>query len=139
MDLFQWHSRDNKPITPNINDIETTPHQDIEKKYPGFIHQKLLQGIKLSHQLQHVVGGSSSTDDSSAIVRGFRVKNEGELPSALNGYLYSILKSTKAQRRGILTSLLKQFDDIGKVREQEIMLHDVNHKATISDLVTTEM
>ena len=59
-----------------------------------------------------MVGGSSSTDDSSAIVRGFRVKNEGELPSALNGYLYSILKSTKAQRRGILTSLLKQFDDV---------------------------
>ena len=89
--------------------------QDIEKKYPGFIHQKLLQGIKLSHQLQHVVmKGSAGSADS--IVRGFRVKNEGELPSALNGYLYSILKSTKAQRRGILTSLLKQFDDIGKVR-----------------------
>ena len=87
--------------------------QDIEKKYPGFIHQKLLQGIKLSHQLQHVV--SASADSVTAIVRGFRVKNEGELPSALNGYLYSILKSTKAQRRGILTSLLKQFDDIGKV------------------------
>ena len=45
------------------------------------------------------------------IVRGFRVKQEGEAPSALNGFLYSILKSTKAQRRGILTSLLKQFDD----------------------------
>ena len=27
-------------------------------------------------------------------------------------FLYSILKNTKAQRRGILTSLLKQFDDI---------------------------
>ena len=93
-------------------------NQDIEKKYPGFIHQKLLQGIKLSHQLQHVVG-KGSADDPSSIVRGFRVKIEGELPSALNGYLYSILKSTKAQRRGILTSLLKQFDDVGKVLERE--------------------
>ena len=107
-----------KQIIAKAIDIEIPSNQDIEKKYPGFIHQKLLQGIKLSHQLQHVVGGSSSTDDSSAIVRGFRVKNEGELPSALNGYLYSILKSTKAQRRGILTSLLKQFDDIGKVGRQ---------------------
>lgn len=25
--------------------------QEIEKKYPGFIHMKLLQGIKLSHRL----------------------------------------------------------------------------------------
>ena len=96
--------------------LKPTQHQDIEKKYPGFIHQKLLQGIKLSHQLQHVVMKGSAAGSADSIVRGFRVKNEGELPSALNGYLYSILKSTKAQRRGILTSLLKQFDDIGKVR-----------------------
>ena len=26
--------------------------QDIEKKYPGFIHMKLMQGIKLSYSLQ---------------------------------------------------------------------------------------
>lgn len=30
---------------------------------------------------------------------------------ALIGFLYSIMKTTKSQRRGILTSLLKQFDD----------------------------
>ena len=78
--------------------------QDIEKKYPGFIHMKLLQGIKLSFRLQQIV------QESCLIVRGFRQK-EGELPSALNGFLYSILKTTKAQRRAILTSLLKQFDD----------------------------
>lgn len=36
---------------------------------------------------------------------------EGDLPSALNGFLYSIMKNTKSQRRAILTSLLKQFDD----------------------------
>jgi cohesin loading factor subunit SCC2 len=78
--------------------------QEIEKKYPGFIHMKLLQGIKLSFRLQQIVQKSLS------IVRGFRQK-EGELPAALNGFLYSILKTTKAQRRAILTSLLKQFDD----------------------------
>jgi hypothetical protein len=31
------------------------PFQDIEKKYPGFIHMKLLQGIKLSFRLQQIV------------------------------------------------------------------------------------
>ena len=47
----------------------------------------------------------------SGIVRGYRVVKEGELPSAMNGYLYSIMKNTKTQRRGILMSLLKQFDE----------------------------
>ena len=54
----------------------------------------------------------SSEGDGSHVVRGIRKRNEADaLPSALNGFLYSILKNTKAQRRGILTSLLKQFDD----------------------------
>ena len=80
--------------------------QDIEKKYPGFIHSKLLQGIRLSFKLQQIVHGAGGK-----VVRGIRRRDENELPSALNGFLYSILKNTKAQRRGILTSLLKQFDD----------------------------
>ena len=84
--------------------------QDIEKKYPGFIHMKLLQGIKLSHELQQIIiGGERGGGDG--IVRGCRVQKEGELPTALNGFLYTIMKTTKAQRRAILTSLLKQFDD----------------------------
>ena len=28
--------------------------QDIEKKYPGFIHMKLMRGIRLSYALQQV-------------------------------------------------------------------------------------
>ena len=79
--------------------------QEIEKKYPGFIHMKLLQGIRLSFRVQQIVQGDP------VIVRGSRVVNEGEPPSAMNGYLYSIMKNTKTQRRGILMSLLKQFDE----------------------------
>ena len=89
--------------------------QDIEKKYPGFIHMKLLQGIRLSFKLQEIIQSGSKPKDGGGqgrtIVRGIRQKAPNELPSALNGFLYSILKNTKAQRRGILTSLLKQFDD----------------------------
>ena len=33
------------------------------------------------------------------------------MPAALNGFLYSCLRSTKSQRRTILMNLLKQFDD----------------------------
>ncbi len=29
--------------------------QEIEKKYPGFIHMKALQGIRLSYQLQSLI------------------------------------------------------------------------------------
>ena len=66
---------------------------------------KLLQGIRLSFRVQQIVQGDP------VIVRGYRVKDQNDLPSAMNGYLYSIMKQTKTQRRGILMSLLKQFDE----------------------------
>ena len=92
-----------------MDKLEISTHwlllQEIEKKYPGFIHMKLLQGIRLSFRVQQIVQGDP------VIVRGSRVVNEGEPPSAMNGYLYSIMKNTKTQRRGILMSLLKQFDE----------------------------
>ena len=73
---------------------------------------KLLQGIKLSYTLQKIL----QQGQRNKVVRGSRSK-DGELPSALNGFLYSILKNTKAQRRGILTSLLKQFEEHAVSRE----------------------
>ena len=99
-----WSNQNNVSQKERVILSTTFNFQEIEKKYPGFIHMKLLQGIKLSFRLQQIV------QKNPLIVRGFRQK-EGELPSALNGFLYSILKTTKVQRRAILTSLLKQFDD----------------------------
>ncbi|KAJ8930877.1 hypothetical protein NQ314_016297 [Rhamnusium bicolor] len=77
---------------------------DIEKKYPGFIHTKSSLGIRLSYQLQKILQGD-------VIVRGSRVKEQGEYPSALNGYLYSILRSSRQQRRALILNILKQFDE----------------------------
>jgi len=91
--------------------------QEIEKKYPGFIISNLLQGMKLSHRLQEVIKAqehdhsAAAGNDKPIIVRGFRQGKDGEAPAALNGFLYSIMKTTKSQRRAILTKLLKQFDD----------------------------
>ncbi|XP_068082252.1 nipped-B-like protein isoform X2 [Anabrus simplex] len=79
--------------------------QDIEKKYPGFIHMKSQSGIRLSYKLQKII-----QNDGSGIVRGFRAR-DGEFPGALNGFLYSILRSTKQQRRALVLSILKQFDE----------------------------
>lgn len=77
---------------------------EIEKKYPGFIHTKSTLGIRLSYQLQSIL-------QSDTIVRGSRVKEEGEYPTALNGYLYSILRNSRQQRRALILNILKQFDD----------------------------
>jgi cohesin loading factor subunit SCC2 len=46
-------------------------------------------------------------------VRGYKLpkeKNE-EPPSALNGFVYSLLRSTKPNRRALVGSMTKQFDD----------------------------
>ena len=96
--------------------------QDIEKKYPGFIHMKLMEGIRLSYQLQHVL----PRQQADGPLRGFRVK-EGEIPSALDGYLYSCLRTTKASRRSILMMLLKQFS------EKNILVHTKNTADCIFD------
>jgi len=105
--------------------------QDIEKKYPGFIHMKLMKGIRLSFQLQEVlqkqIGGP---------LRGFRTK-EGELPTALNGFLYSCLRSTKSQRRAILMNLLKQFDDTART-SLTMMLYLADNLAYIPYTVVDE-
>ncbi|VEN62173.1 unnamed protein product, partial [Callosobruchus maculatus] len=78
---------------------------DIEKKYPGFIHTKSSLGIRLSYELQKIM------QDNSTIVRGSRVKEKGEYPTALNGYLYSILRNSRQQRRALILNILKQFDE----------------------------
>lgn len=95
-------------ICMSSDDDKTVAHsadkqlQDIEKKYPGFIHMKAKAGIRLSFQLQKVLRDSE-------VVRGFRVK-EGEFPGALNAFLYSALRS-KQQKRAIILSILKHFDE----------------------------
>ena len=106
--------------------------QDIEKKYPGFIHMKLMEGIRHSYQLQHVLprrGGEGP-------VRGFRTK-EGELPSALNGFLYSCLRANKSQRRAILMMLLKQFDETSH-NDLSTMLYLADNLAYIPYTVVDE-
>ena len=106
--------------------------QDIEKKYPGFIHMKLMEGIRHSYQLQQVLprrGGEGP-------LRGFRTK-EGELPSALNGFLYSCLRANKSQRRAILMMLLKQFDETSH-NDLSTMLYLADNLAYIPYTVVDE-
>ncbi|XP_065558783.1 nipped-B-like protein B isoform X2 [Artemia franciscana] len=103
--------------------------QDIDKKYQGFVHMKALQGIRLSYELQKVIQKHTPLQvpppkglkaDLSKITRGYRPK-EGELPSALCGYLYSIVRQTKTQRRAIAQSLLKQFEENSRVPLEQLL------------------
>ncbi|XP_020300798.1 nipped-B-like protein A [Pseudomyrmex gracilis] len=87
--------------------------QDIEKKYPGFIHMKSQFGMKLSYRLQKIL-------QNDITVRGMRIK-EGEFPSALNGFLYTILRTTKQQRRAIVLSFLKHFEENAKTNLSQML------------------
>ncbi|XP_070165379.1 nipped-B protein [Polyergus mexicanus] len=87
--------------------------QDIEKKYPGFIHMKSQFGIKLSYRLQKIL-------QNDITVRGMRTK-DGEFPGALNSFLYTILRSTKQQRRAFVLSFLKRFDEIAKTSLSQML------------------
>ncbi|XP_016839309.1 nipped-B-like protein [Nasonia vitripennis] len=88
--------------------------QDIEKKYPGFVHTKASVGIRLSYRLQQIL------QKDPTVVRGMYIK-EGEYPSALNGFLYTILRNTKTQRRAIVQSFLKQFEENAKTSLSQML------------------
>lgn len=93
---------------------------EIEKKYPGFIHTKSQLGVRLSYQLQSIL-------QQGQIVRGSRVKEQGEYPTALNGYLYSLLRSSRQQRRALVLNMLKQFDEqvvsISSIKNQLVFIN----------------
>lgn len=54
----------------------------------------------------------------------FRIVNKDEPPTALNGFLYSILRGTKPQRRALIQSVIKQFDDQKTSLRQMVYLTD---------------
>ncbi|XP_062548441.1 nipped-B protein isoform X2 [Armigeres subalbatus] len=90
--------------------------QEIDKQYPGFVNMKSHAGLQYSYDLQVLL----QKHDDSSIVRGYRIKDPQEPPSALNGFLYTLLRNTKPQRRALVQSITKQFDD-GKIALQQML------------------
>ena len=70
---------------------------------------KCQQGIQLSYHLQNTIQGKTN----GRAIRGYRLPKAGseEPPSALNGFVYSLLRNTKPNRRALVGSMTKQFDD----------------------------
>ncbi|KAK9511584.1 hypothetical protein O3M35_000214 [Rhynocoris fuscipes] len=98
--LICMSSEEDKTMS-SIADINL---QEINKVYPEFISMKAQYGIELSYKLQCIIKPNAD------IIRGFRIKTGEPLPLAINGFLYSILR-TKQQRRALLLSMLKQFEE----------------------------
>lgn len=65
-------------------------------------------GIQLSYDLQKTIQEKTS----GRVARGYRMPKAGveEPPTASNGFVYSLLRSTKPNRRALIGSMTKQFD-----------------------------
>lgn len=95
--------------------------QEIDKQYSGFVNMKAQAGIQLSYELQTLL---QLHDSINGIVRGYVVKEKEEQPKALNGFLYSLLRQTKPQRRALVQSITKQFDEERTTLRQMLYLAD---------------
>ena len=65
---------------------------------------KATQGVKMSYRLQEVLQENSKT-----ALRGFRIDQDNIV--ALSGFIYSLIRNNRSQRRGLLGSVLTMFDD----------------------------
>ncbi|CAE1303158.1 SCC2 [Acanthosepion pharaonis] len=100
-------------LDPNIRVKSDQQLQDIDKKYPGFIHMKALQGIKMSYKLQSIIQNPSEP------IRGLRTQDG--IHHSLNAFLYTVLRGNRGHRRAFLTSLLNLFDDSDRASLEELL------------------
>jgi len=83
--------------------------QELDKQYQGFVNMKCQQGIQLAYELQTIL----QQKNGGRVIRGFKMPKAGieEPPTALNGFVYTLLRNTKPPRRALIQSMTKQFDD----------------------------
>lgn len=98
---------------PNIQQCAEQNLQDLDKTNPGIIQTKVMHGLKMSYQLQKLLTPSKS----STIIRGMTKMTLGvmtthQLPyGSINHFLYSLIRSCRVYRRGLLSQLLKMYDN----------------------------
>ncbi|CAF3306840.1 unnamed protein product [Rotaria sp. Silwood2] len=105
----------------NIQQSAEQNLQDLDKTNPGIIQTKVMQGFKMSYQLQKLLliqyNNNQQVDPQSDIIRGMTkvavtsMTNQ-QLPyCSVNHFLYSLIRSSRVYRRGLITQLLKMFDN----------------------------
>ncbi|KAK2155227.1 hypothetical protein NP493_2098g00006 [Ridgeia piscesae] len=87
--------------------------QELDKKYPGFIQIKAMQGIKM-YRLKEIL-----QQDPSEAIRGIRTDDDNII--SLNSFIYSLIRSNRGQRCAMLQSLLNMFDETGKATLSELI------------------
>ncbi|XP_073824751.1 nipped-B cohesin loading factor isoform X2 [Musca autumnalis] len=83
--------------------------KEIDRSYAGFVNMKVQFGLQLCFKLQEVLQHNNKS--RSCVIRGYVKREQDVLPTALNDFLYTLLRSTKPQRRALVQTVTKQFDD----------------------------
>ncbi|UJR14694.1 hypothetical protein I4U23_001687 [Adineta vaga] len=108
----------------NIQQSAEQNLQDLDKTNPGIIQTKVMHGLKMSYQLQKLLAvtnpNKNNTQQSNVqneIIRGMTKvavtpSNNQQSPfCSVNHFLYSLIRSSRVYRRGLISQLLKMFDN----------------------------
>ncbi|CAF3834606.1 unnamed protein product [Rotaria sordida] len=97
--------------------------QDLDKTNPGIIQTKVMHGFKMSYQLQKLLviennnKNNQQTNLQFDIIRGMTkvavtpANNQQSPYCSVNHFLYSLIRSSRVYRRGLISQLLKMFDN----------------------------
>ncbi|XP_058985829.1 nipped-B protein isoform X3 [Musca domestica] len=96
--------------------------KEIDRSYAGFVNMKVQFGLQLCFKLQEVLQYNSKS--RSCVIRGYVKRESDVLPTALNDFLYTLLRSTKPQRRALVQTVTKQFDDQKTTLRQMLYIAD---------------
>ncbi|XP_037731672.1 nipped-B protein isoform X3 [Drosophila subpulchrella] len=96
--------------------------KDIDKTYSGFVNMKVQFGLHLCFKLQKVL--QISNTGKLEVIRGFASRGPDNVATALNDFLYSLLRTTKPQRRALVQTVTKQFDDQKTSLQQLLYIAD---------------
>ncbi|XP_067623755.1 nipped-B protein isoform X2 [Eurosta solidaginis] len=108
--------------------------KDIDKMYNGFVNMKAQLGLQFSFRLQGILqknskvvnnkGSNSSSSSTSKVIRGYAKRQTDSVPTALNDFLYTLLRPIKTQRRALVQTIIKQFDDQKTSLQQMLYIAD---------------
>ncbi|XP_070070031.1 nipped-B protein isoform X2 [Drosophila takahashii] len=96
--------------------------KDIDKTYSGFVNMKVQFGLQLCFKLQKVL--QINNIGKLELIRGFANRGPDNVATALNDFLYSLLRTTKPQRRALVQTVTKQFDDQKTSLQQMLYIAD---------------
>ncbi|KAM7351654.1 nipped-B cohesin loading factor isoform 2-T2 [Cochliomyia hominivorax] len=96
--------------------------KDIDRTYSGFVNMKVQFGLQLCFKLQEVLQWKNKPKCN--IIRGYVKRDSDTMPTALNDFLYTLLRTTKPQRRALVQTVTKQFDDQKTPLRQMLFIAD---------------